>query len=112
MYIKYIWDLGCSGGAEKSFTIVSSRREKKHGDGAFMVFPRFKKWHVWENIFPEANSHRNSLGALQGLVVNIDKKKLKLAGSEFVGKRGRPSTNDGRRSKSASSQATFWVKFL
>ena len=69
MYIKYIWDLGCSGGAEKSFTIVSSRREKKHGDGAFMVFPRFKKWHVWENIFPEANSHRNSLGALQGLLL-------------------------------------------
>ena len=75
MYQKCIWDLGCSGGAEKSFTIVSSRREKKHGDGAFMVFPRFKKWHVWENIFPEANSHRNSLGAVQGLVVNIDKKK-------------------------------------
>ena len=50
---------------------MSSRREKKHGDDAIMVFPRFKKWHVWENIFPEANNHRNSLGALQGLVVNI-----------------------------------------
>ena len=69
MYQKCIWDLGCSGGAEKSFTIVSSRREKKHGDGAFMVFPRFKKWHVWKNIFPETNSHRNSLGALQGLLL-------------------------------------------
>ena len=91
---------------------MSSRREKKHGDDAIMVFPRFKKWHVWENIFPEANNHRNSLGALQGLVVNIDRKKLKLAGSEFVGKRGGPSTDDGRRSKSASSQAPFWVKFL
>ena len=55
---------------------MSSRREKKHGDDTIMVFPRFKKWHVWENIFPEANNHRNSLGALQELVVNIDRKKI------------------------------------
>ena len=65
-----------------------------------------------EKYFSRGKQSSKLFRCFARIVVNIDRKKLKLAGSEFVGKRGGPSMDDGRRSKSASSQAPFWVKFL